>query len=111
MSMHDHDCDADCTLDSDEQCVVCGVSHTETCHLCGGRGFHRPTCVTMAVCGACRGPFGECDCAETILPASATASQLERFTALFRLLGSNVDPKRAAHEAARMLGFERRGAA
>lgn len=35
-----HDRDSDCTLDADGQCEVCGVSHTETCDLCGGRGFH-----------------------------------------------------------------------
>ena len=41
-----HRCDADCApyLDTDDQCVVCGVSHTGDCLECGGRGFHAPGC-------------------------------------------------------------------
>jgi hypothetical protein len=42
-----HDTDADCAphIDADGQCSVCGVSHTATCPGCGGRGFHKPTCL------------------------------------------------------------------
>lgn len=41
-----HGCDEDCAghLDADDQCTVCGVSHTMTCDKCGGRGFHRADC-------------------------------------------------------------------
>ena len=41
-----HTTDADCAghLDSDEQCTVCGVSHTATCAECNGRGFHDVDC-------------------------------------------------------------------
>ena len=41
-----HEQDEDCApfLDTDDQCSVCGVSHTGGCEVCGQRGFHRPTC-------------------------------------------------------------------
>jgi hypothetical protein len=39
-----HTRDEDCTLDADEFCTACGVSHCETCPDCGGRGFHRDGC-------------------------------------------------------------------
>jgi hypothetical protein len=39
-----HTTDADCTLDDDDQCIRCGVSHTCTCPSCGGRGFHKDAC-------------------------------------------------------------------
>lgn len=42
--MTTHETDSDCTLDGDDQCVVCGVSHTYTCDECGSRGFHRADC-------------------------------------------------------------------
>ena len=44
----EHTRDEDCTLDSDEFCVECGVSHAETCTDCGGRGFHRDGCPELA---------------------------------------------------------------
>jgi hypothetical protein len=40
----EHTKDADCTLDVDMQCIVCGVSHSSECPQCHGRGFHRPNC-------------------------------------------------------------------
>ena len=43
----EHTHDSHCTLDADLQCVVCGVSHTETCDFCGGHGFHEETCPVM----------------------------------------------------------------
>lgn len=40
-----HTTDADCTVDPDTwSCVVCGVDHSGTCHVCGGHGFHTPHC-------------------------------------------------------------------
>jgi hypothetical protein len=41
-----HEQDEDCApfLDADDQCSVCGVSHTGRCNTCGQRGFHRPDC-------------------------------------------------------------------
>lgn len=42
-----HTRDEDCVLDADQQCTVCGVSHTEICPFCGGRGFHKDDCQEM----------------------------------------------------------------
>jgi len=39
-----HTTDAHCTLDVDDQCVVCGVSHGAPCPRCEGRGFHAQDC-------------------------------------------------------------------
>lgn len=39
-----HEHNKDCTLGADDQCVVCGVVHTESCFECGGCGFHRDGC-------------------------------------------------------------------
>ena len=48
----DHTHDAQCTLDADEQCVDCGVSHSgPPCRECGGRGFCLDHC-NMLVLGA-----------------------------------------------------------
>jgi hypothetical protein len=42
--------DADCRFTlKDDVCTVCGVGHGEPCPDCGGRGFHRPTCPTLAL--------------------------------------------------------------
>jgi len=44
-----HTKDSDCTIDEDTACcVVCGVDHSEECLECGGRGYHKDTCSTMA---------------------------------------------------------------
>ena len=59
--------------------------------------------MTAPVCGACRNAWGRCACAAVL--DGASGSQLERFAALFRLLGPGVDPQRAAREAARLLGL------
>ena len=42
--MHKQDSDCAPYLDADDQCTVCGVSHTNECPSCGGRGFHKPSC-------------------------------------------------------------------
>jgi hypothetical protein len=40
-----HEQDKDCApYLVDGQCTVCGVSHTNECPSCGGRGFHKPNC-------------------------------------------------------------------
>ena len=39
-----HSRDEECTVGHDGCCTVCGVSHTETCVACGGKGFHRDSC-------------------------------------------------------------------
>jgi len=40
-----HEQDSDCApYLVDDQCTVCGVSHTNQCPECGGRGFHKPEC-------------------------------------------------------------------
>lgn len=42
-----HTSDADCApfLDADDQCTVCGVSHTSLpCEWCSGVGFHAESC-------------------------------------------------------------------
>jgi len=40
-----HEQDSDCApFLVDEQCTVCGVSHTNECPECHGRGFHKPEC-------------------------------------------------------------------
>ncbi|MGA8730297.1 MAG: hypothetical protein WB608_16200 [Terracidiphilus sp.] len=41
-----HQQDEDCTVE-DGVCVVCLVDHSETCPECGGRGFHKMTCISM----------------------------------------------------------------
>ena len=40
-----HEQDSDCApFLIDDQCTVCGVSHTNECPECHGRGFHKPEC-------------------------------------------------------------------
>ena len=39
-----HTVDADCTIDADHACVVCGVYHGPDCRECGGSGFHLDGC-------------------------------------------------------------------
>jgi hypothetical protein len=51
-----HQRDEDCTLDADEVCVGCGVSHRVPCEFCGGRGFHRDGCAEGA--GSIEQPAG-----------------------------------------------------
>jgi hypothetical protein len=41
---HLHGEDVDCTLNSEDVCVVCGVWHGDPCPECGGRGFHASDC-------------------------------------------------------------------
>lgn len=43
----EHSQDADCTLDEDGMCTICGVLHGEPCPECGGRGFHKPDCMNQ----------------------------------------------------------------
>ncbi len=40
----EHIQDSDCTLDSTDTCIACGVYHGEPCTRCGGRGFHKAGC-------------------------------------------------------------------
>lgn len=48
-----HHQDADCALTlKADTCTVCGVIHGEPCLACGGRGFHRPTCVNLVLSSA-----------------------------------------------------------
>jgi hypothetical protein len=35
-----HSKDSDCNVGADGCCTECGVSHTDACPRCGGRGFH-----------------------------------------------------------------------
>lgn len=43
-----HTKDSDCTINPDTLlCDACGVDHSDECPECGGRGFHKDTCVTM----------------------------------------------------------------
>jgi DNA-directed RNA polymerase subunit RPC12/RpoP len=40
-----HEKDEDCDVDpSTDLCRACSVHHGAPCHLCGGRGFHKPVC-------------------------------------------------------------------
>ena len=39
-----HESDAECTLDEDDCCEVCGVMHGDPCEECGGRGYHAAGC-------------------------------------------------------------------
>ena len=40
-----HEQDSDCApFLVDEQCTVCGVTHSNECPECHGRGFHKPEC-------------------------------------------------------------------
>jgi hypothetical protein len=40
-----HEQDSDCApFLVDEQCTVCGVTHSNECPECHGRGFHKPKC-------------------------------------------------------------------
>lgn len=41
-----HTQDTDCTLDDHGLCIFCGALHGEPCVYCGGRGFHKPGCLT-----------------------------------------------------------------
>jgi hypothetical protein len=51
-AMHERDEDCAGHIDADEQCTVCGVSHTYECEFCGGRGFHRSEyCPDLYDCG------------------------------------------------------------
>jgi len=42
--MSPHAKDSDCNVGDDGCCTECGVSHTEQCPNCGGRGFHAAPC-------------------------------------------------------------------
>ena len=44
MSSMLHEKDSDCTVGEDGQCSVCGVTHTNECPECHGRGFHTTEC-------------------------------------------------------------------
>ena len=72
------------------------------CDLCGNLGPRESEpAPPPAYCGACRGPFGACDCAATLLPAPAN---FERWAVLHALLTrSGTDPKVAARTAAEWL--------
>jgi hypothetical protein len=39
-----HAKDSDCNVGADGCCQICGVSHTDVCPKCGGRGFHVAPC-------------------------------------------------------------------
>jgi hypothetical protein len=54
--MHERDSDCSPYL-VDGQCTVCGVSHTNECPSCGGRGFHEPSCPDNDINWKARLPF------------------------------------------------------
>ena len=47
MITHEHAKDSDCAVGDDGCCIICGVSHSCPCEVCGGAGFHEPTCVEL----------------------------------------------------------------